>query len=52
MRFLVLTIVAAIGCCSCKEEKLSAGKMREILHERKVQRELLQCEVRDFCSNA
>lgn len=34
MKFLVLTIVVAIGCCSCKEEKLSAGKMREILHER------------------
>lgn len=34
MRFLVLIIAVAIGCCSCKEEKPSAAKMREILHER------------------
>lgn len=34
MKFLVLTIAVAIGCFSCKEERLSAGQMREILHER------------------
>lgn len=32
MKLLILTIAVAIGCCSCKEQKLSTGQMREILH--------------------
>lgn len=33
MKFLILVVVAAVLFCSCKEEKLSAGEMREILHK-------------------